>query len=502
MTRRSLAIALALALSGAAALTPRAAAQGSAGADLSERQMRAARDLERDGQLDAARRAYRALAEAETTPPALATEAFVAAGRLACPLEAVAQIGKVSVDPRGAADARAMYETVVQKFRGIDSASEAFWRLALIHLDPSAGAFDPARSQELLTTLASLYPRSPRAPAALAARARMMLDSDLPARARELAFEVLANAGGDAAAADAWLTLGLAEVREGRIGDGLVSFSRARQKAQEQRDDALAQQALALSVLADRIAFSAARGARPLDISAADVVAVPVRVRKVVARPDGRLVVAGDQQILALGGGSVDAAEGAVAVTFDRWGRMWSGGGASISGPGLKISLPDKTNVVALAPAGAKGAWFVDDRNDRVQRVDSGGSVVATARLPERASPAAIAPADGNGVWVVDRRTPALLEFGEDGLPRRSIGLAAVAPDPLDVARDLLGNVYVLDGKGPGLVVFLPGGQVAFRQPLPTEGDAGIGRPAAMAVERTGAVAVYDARKKRLQWLR
>jgi DNA-binding beta-propeller fold protein YncE len=76
--------------------------------------------------------------------------------------------------------------------------------------------------------------------------------------------------------------------------------------------------------------------------------------------------------------------------------------------------------------------------------------------------------------------------YDETGRLLRSIGPAGLRK-PADVAVDAFRNVYVADEEG-GVSVFDPEGRPFFTL------GADLGKPTALALDRTGAVLVYDDR--------
>ena len=479
-----------------------AAAQTPAGA-LLERQLRAAQELEKDGQADAARQAFQQVVDAAPDGPQ-APDALLGLARLAWPVDDPARVGAGAVDPRVLEAARAPLETIRKKFASSPAAPEALWRLALLRLEPSAPDCDLEQALALVTTLPTVYPNSPRAAEALALAARLQLEAGRPERARGQAFRLLAEWPEHKSAAQAFVVLGLAAARAGRTEEALAMFGRARVVA-EGRDPAAAAAASSLAAALDRVAFSATRGARPLEIDrAAQPVVFPGKAKALRALPDGGLVAAipSEGQIVAAGGGK--PLPDVLALTLDRWGRLWAANEQLVAPPpgAGSLPLPERTEVVAIAAAGPRGLWVADGRGRRVVRLEAGKGIVATARLPERADPLSLAGDGQGGVWVLDGRSASLIDVAEDGSARATIALGAAAKDPVSVDRDELGDLYVLDADAPALLIFDVKGKLAVRQPLPTEGDQGFSKPTLIAVDRAGAVAVFDARKKRAVWMR
>jgi tetratricopeptide (TPR) repeat protein len=476
--------------------------------EMIEREYRAAQDLENAGRAEPARAAYRKVLDAAPTGP-YAAECLLAIARIAWPVSSPDQLGRKAADPKVVADAREALDRVLKEFPSAEGpASEAAWRLALQQLEPTATTWNADAALTRLTTLPTLYPASPRVPEALGLAARLELEAGRPARARTFAFRLL-DRFPDRNLPDAWIALAEADVAEKRPHEALAELGEAR-RSPEAAYETGQHAALALSTLLDRILFSSGRGARPFEMESGPGVAMPGKVRDMAVDANGTLaaIVPGEKSIVRVPAGrpvETRPAPGAEVLAFDRWGRLWTAGESTVTPPaeaGIIPALPDRTDIVALAIAGPRSCWVADGKNRRVVRVDGGAGIVATAKLPERTNPVALAADGKGGVWVLDAKAGALTNFAADGTRGQSIPLATVAKDPLDVDIDALGDLYVLDASAPGILVFDPAGQLVVRQPLIQEGEQGIGKPTAIAVDPYGSIAVFDGKKRRVVWLR
>ncbi|UCF68006.1 MAG: hypothetical protein JSV80_01530, partial [Acidobacteriota bacterium] len=103
---------------------------------------------------------------------------------------------------------------------------------------------------------------------------------------------------------------------------------------------------------------------------------------------------------------------------------------------------------------------------------------------------------------LVGGRQPELLEVAADAKPRMRVPLGGIAADPVDLDRDALGHLYILDAAAPAVIVLSADGQLLTRFELPTEGEATLARATCLAVDRAGRLAVHETRRERVQWFR
>ena len=226
--------------------------------------------------------------------------------------------------------------------------------------------------------------------------------------------------------------------------------------------------------------------------------------------PDGRLFAAmGRENAIA----EVDAdgrsatrrpQAGVIAVAVDDWSRLWAlVPGAVVGPPGAgRIGLPEDLDPSALAVSGARGIWVADRRGRRVVRLGAGGAIDLTVGLADRGDPRALVSDGEGGVIVLDGRNRRLLRIDARGAPAGRIALGGSAGKPIDLDRDVRGDLYVLDAGAGRILVLDRDGKPRAGVALPREGERGIARPERIAVDEAGRIAVYDARRRRLTWLR
>lgn len=482
-----------------------ARAQGSDG-PFNDRRIAAARELEKGGQLDQAKQVYRDVLK-QQPPSDGAAEALLSLARLAWDLHDPAQWGREAPPAAAIEEARSHLDVLKAQFPNAPQAAEGIWRLALLRLDPGAPFYNAEEGAALLTTLPIVSPDAPRAAEALLLAARQFLLAGRAPQAASYAFRVLTEfpRAGELCSA-AWTVLARADIAQKRPGEALSELDKALRCGGREADVAEARD---LARLLDRLVYRSLRGAGPLLQPSEPSPAFSAKDAMLTTNARGQLVATAPRegQVIVFSGdkgGERTQQPGIVAIGFDQWSRRWLIAGERLFGPiGVgEIPLPEKAEPHALAPAGPRTVWVVDGDTDRVLRLGLTGDFKISAFLPQRAKPSRVSATPDGGAWILDDRTPAAYRVGPDGKLLSSVALATVAPKPVDLALDQLGNVYILDEKAVAVVAFTPTGEKLMTLSLPKDGDNGFSRPEALAVDRSGAVAVYEPRRGKIQWFR
>ncbi len=396
-------------------------------------------------------------------------------------------------------------ERISSAYVAADRAPEALWRLGLLLLDPDGPERDPDQAVARLLALPELYPDSPRAPDALALVALLDAAAGRDGRALETAFRVLwrwPQATG--VTGRAWLAAGRVAAHRGETQRALFCLGRAASSGEPTGS------AERLVRLVDRLDLRAPAGEPAWALDLDHQLGLPERADDLAAAPDGRLFAAmGRENAIA----EIDAAgrsatrrpqAGVIAVAVDAWSRLWMlVPGAVVGPPGAgRIALPEDLAPSALAISGARGIWVADRRGRRVVRLGAGGTIELTVGLADRGDPRALVPDGEGGVVVLDGRNRRLLLIDARGAPAGRIALGGSAGKPVDLDRDVRGDLYVLDAGAARVVVLDREGRLRASVSLPREGERGIARPERIAVDEAGRIAVYDARRRRVTWLR
>lgn len=472
---------------------------------VSDRRLTAARELEVAGQADAARQLYLEIASSTTASDAI-PEALLSLARLAWPLEDPARLGREPLPGAMAIEARTYLETLRTKHDRTPQAAEALWRLALLELEPSSPSYDPADATAQLRTLTVTAPTSPRVPAALALAAETERRNHRLPQAASIAFSLLADhpaaleycSGG-------WSVLADAEISALRFGEALNALGRAASCG-------------GAGPQAERAKQQARLLARQLARSPGAVAVVPAELPVTIALRDPQLTIdvdgtlwigsPKDGMLVGIRGDRVVEKvplPGLVSAAFDAWNRRWSIIGERVLAPAGAgdYPMPEGAEPVSMAAVDAKAVWIADSDTRRVMRIVAGGKIDATAALPAKAEPTKLIATTEGGVWVLDERAPgALHHIVPNGARLRTVSLAGLATRVVDVARDQLGTLYLLDSKSASVVLISPEGRALQTITLPQQGDAAFTRPTALAVDRDGSIAVYDSKRGKIAWLR
>jgi len=362
----------------------------------------------------------------------------------------------------------------------------------------------------LLSTLPVLYPQAEQVPEALALGALLHLEAGRKRRAEQMAFELLSTYPSHRTAGRAFMVLARSEFDSGHSEQALVALGKAQLFSDE--DPATSNQALDMANQVDRLSFALGRSSGRLYEVALDPApfVLPDRAEGLVFSRSGTLYAAVPREggVLVYHPGSLSPERipmgGVQAVAVDRWDRLWVAGEFGVQAPGGEvIVLPERAEIISVAPVGVSTAWVVDGRSGEVIRLDAGSMGEGVrAQLPERFDPIVVVSGVFGGAWILDKKLDALLQVGADGTALKFVPLEEIINDPVDLVRDDLGHLYLLDAKGPALIVLSPAGELLKRQLLPTEGEPSLAKAKALAVNRAGDVVIHESRKKRVIWLR
>ncbi len=478
-------------------------------APLARRQIRAAEELERDGQVAQARKIYEQIAANEAAAE-WADNALLALARLDGSFDQDDALLAKPLAADALASARRRLEAIIKRFPDSDSAPEASWRLALLRLIPSTPHYSPEEAVALLSTLPVLYPEARELPDALVLAARLHLEAGRRQRAQRLAFELLSRFPRHVKAGRAALVLARAAFESGELDEALVELGKAQAAAES--DSSARDAALDLATLLDRLRFSLLRGAKQVFSAPPEALGppLPAKASDLAFDARGRLYVALERQeaVAIYAPGQMTPERRRVAglstLAVDRWQRLWLAGTMGVLAPGGEVfSLPERAEISDIAPVGPATAWVIDRKSRAVILVGEGVTAGGVhAQLPPRAVPRRVVAGAYGGAWILDAKRRSLIQVGADGTSLKVVALEGLAATPVDLARDALGHLYLLDAKAPNLLVFSPDGELLTKQLLPRQGEAAFGRAELLAVDRSGALVVFEGRKKRLLWLR
>lgn len=465
--------------------------------------------LAAEGKTEQALERYREAAEADPSG-ALADDALLAAARLHYPVKRLEELG--SAGRAGLKAARSLLERVREEYRNGDAAPEALFLLALIQLDPDNPKRDADEAWADLATVVSVYPESPPAERALVVSAVLAEQLGRPDAAHLAWFQVVERFPDGPHLVRARLGLGRTLIALRRPEAAIRELHTAREGAGD--DATAAAEALDLLQLALRQANFTQRSEEGL-YRAGTPIGEALDLKQPVdlaVRGAGELLVAdrGGDALVALrpegtlGGRTTFAKIEAVSVSsFD---GVWLAGGGEILTPWVRRTLAradgkavDRTG--ALAASGGDQAYLIDAGRGEVLRLDRRGDVLEALTLPGKAQPLDLAALPGGGVAVLDGRSSRILLVDGEGRVASSLGPAGegwTLSRPAALARDLAGNLYVLDTKERAVLVIGPEGGLVARVTSEKEGPGAFNKPVALAVDRAGRILIWDAKDKRV----
>lgn len=465
--------------------------------------VQAGRDLEKKGKPEQALAVYRELAKGPARGPWVA-DALLGLSRLAFQAAEPPAFGPFGARPEALAEAQSHLETLLAEYPSAPAAAEAAWRLALLAVHPESPAVPASTIRNWIEGLCEKFPDSEFHSRARALLGWIELQEGRPEEARGQAALSLALAPGGPSAALAWTSIGLAEAGQGKTAPALAALGRAQRAAPPGTPAETG--ALEMATLIDRFARASARGQAPYSGQFLFGPEMEGKPADLGVGPGGQVALAFPREGTVITLRHASAGEdrrllpGVRAVAFDRFGRLWTAGPGAVSCGALTLPLSGEEEILSLAPSGPRSAWIVDGRKDRVRHL---GSKALEAALPPRTKPVRVVAADDGGAYVLDERAPALLRLSPEGEVTASVPLEGLAEKPIDLERDNLGRLYLLEGRSPAVLVFDSGFQLILRWEFPVvERKPSVGRPMLLGVEAGGGLVIHDARQGRVLWVR
>jgi len=156
----------------------------------------------------------------------------------------------------------------------------------------------------------------------------------------------------------------------------------------------------------------------------------------------------------------------------------------------------------AVAIDRAEGWLYVADTgNGLVQVFDLDGRYAGSLGKGFLRYPVSVAVAPEGVVYVVDRWLGKLLAFSSDGEYLHDLNPAVAEGniDPLAVACDARGNVYISDAAGQAVYVFDRLGGLRLRLGRPGVGRGEFQFPTGIAVAQRGDIIIADSNNRRVQ---
>jgi hypothetical protein len=154
---------------------------------------------------------------------------------------------------------------------------------------------------------------------------------------------------------------------------------------------------------------------------------------------------------------------------------------------------------VTAACVGKGGEMLVANRKARaIQRFSADGQFAGAFAAGAYSR---LAANDRGDVAALDRESKAVTIFDAQGKPGARVlarGEGYQIDEPVDVALDPFGHLYVLDRARASVTIFTPDGKFFGSLASPASGEGAFVAPSAMAIDATGRLLLYDDRLHRV----
>ena len=491
-----------------------AAGQSGGDPDLAKRTFLNAEQLMREGKRAQALKAYEQVIQAYPGSP-YADDSLMRVGGYHYPIESVWDLGSVAEVEQEAG--RGFFEQVQERYPQSDSASHAAYKLGLLALEPESPRRNLDEAYAAFYSVVNIYPDSAwRSPAlrgaAVAEIGKRNYDSAI--LSLERALEAVPHGEG---AAESHFLLGIANAR---LGDFLRAAEEFQAARLEQPGSRSADRALDWLTLLYNTRLRAAFGAAPRHSH--DRTFVPKLPDgkdlrgdiSIAVRPDGALVVADPRRDAVLtfsADGSLagsEPAEEIQSVGFDAFGAqiIVSAGEVRIAGRRFAAGRRKGDSVDPVEEIGgvfrsSKGKIFILDREEgELLRYDADPQDPKVVHEDKEAGTRLTAMAAGpeDRLFFLDDRSESVmwLHKGKVEPLVPAGGGVLTLEEPVALAADMLGNVYVADSRQRAVIVLGPDGREQERISPPADSAAGLEAPAAIAVGPKGEIYIYDERKR------
>ena len=142
------------------------------------------------------------------------------------------------------------------------------------------------------------------------------------------------------------------------------------------------------------------------------------------------------------------------------------------------VADKDQKTVIRVSPQGKYIANFVTVNTEKIVRSEL------------------------DDVAMIDRDSKTIVLVDRDGKPLAKIapkGTGYAMGEPIDLAFDSLGHLYVLDGGKPAIYIFGPKNRLVATVTSTAKEAGALLRPKALAVDAAGRLLVFDETARRIQ---
>lgn len=465
--------------------------------------------LLRSGKSDEALKGFEQIYRSYKSTPQ-ASDSLYQAACFHYPTTDVDDLGAVSRDR--IQRAAPLFELIRRDYGTSPRAPEALYRLGLLALEAENPKANPNEAYAAFTSVANVYPESSLVGDALYGAAVSQMRTGAFDAAIEDLSHLVELVGDRPLARRGRLALGYCLYQSGEFARAMEEYQRVRDLSpgKPEADQALERLTLLhrLRVLpaAGRTVTYRLDGTYPGRLEGLGLRSVTA----LALRPSGELLVADGKQGLGLILDSrgrpteklVFPAPQAAAVSR-KGDPILLGAGTVLTGkiqqpltrPDVASSRPVR-DVLGAAVDRDGRIYVADGRTNEVLLFGRGLDFRAAIHRSAAGRLAAVRVGTDNRLYVLDSREKTITVYSEEksvGRIRLS-GPPAAITDPVALAVDDLGDLYVVDAGSGRIVVLEPGGQKVLAVLRGEKGKGGLSAPERVEVDHQGRVYVYDRR--------
>jgi hypothetical protein len=155
---------------------------------------------------------------------------------------------------------------------------------------------------------------------------------------------------------------------------------------------------------------------------------------------------------------------------------------------------------ITAAVMTARGEWLIADRKANAIHVFSAAGKYVRQFLSRPADRLALGQADT--LAALDRNDKSMAIVDRDGKPVGHIGSRGQGyqfENPVDVAFDALGHVYVLDRDKPAVLVFTPQGRLVVTFSIAEKSAGAFQKAVVFGLDSAARLFIFDDRVQRVQ---
>lgn len=510
---RTPALRTAAALAALAICPGPSAAENPGGNDLAKRTFQNAEQLMQEGKPDQALRAYQQIIQS-FPDSALADDALLRVGSFHYPVETIGKLGTVSVAEQEAA--RPSFEQIRERHPQSDTASHALYKLGLLSLEPDSPKRSLDEAYASFYGVVNIYPDSEWVASALLGAA----DAELEKRNYDKAVlsleRALEGSPHGTVAAESYFLLGLANSRLGDFVRAAEAFQACR--IEDEKGRAAARSLDWLTLVYDLRLRPGSGGSVEYSHDAGFVPRLPAGedIRGEIGMavsPAGELLLADPRRgallVFAEDGTKVrtEPMEGVRLVAVDAYEKtiLASGTEIKVGGESFPAGRKAGSNIRRIEdPAGVwrgsgKEIYVLDTKEGELLRFGADPADPKVLNKDKEAGTRLEMMAAGpeDRVFLLDTRQKQILvlEGGRLKLFKQPDAPPAFE-EPVDIAVDALGDLFVADARQKAVFVLGPDGKRLGKISPPAGSAAELTDPAAIAVGPKGEVYVYDSRKR------